>query len=269
MPHLDRIDSGQSMSIHRIGYYTRSFKIIPTANKKSFFLIFCESGTGLYRHNGKFRTINRGQYIIIKESDSFFMDHKTEQIKIFVFNFSYYVTYTITTHGPEITLTDINSTNHRGKNIFMVIYEILSSADSERNIPYATALLMGFIETERFLGKNFIITNPRDCELLDKAIQYMHDNMQKKITIDNLQAHLECSRNKLFSLFKDHKATTPLKLLNEIRIKRACFLLKTPILHINEICKMVGICNQTYFSRLFTKTIGMSPTEYRKNIWHF
>ncbi|MBQ2167887.1 MAG: helix-turn-helix transcriptional regulator, partial [Prevotella sp.] len=72
-----------------------------------------------------------------------------------------------------------------------------------------------------------------------------------------------CSRSKLFRHFRDYKTARPLEFLNEIRIKRACKLLTDTSLHINEICREVGINNQVYFTKLFTKTIGMSPTKYR------
>ncbi|MDD6977115.1 MAG: AraC family transcriptional regulator, partial [Prevotellaceae bacterium] len=46
-------------------------------------------------------------------------------------------------------------------------------------------------------------------------------------------------------------------------IQLACKLLETTDLKINQICAKVGIDDSYYFSRLFTKTIGISPKKYR------
>jgi YesN/AraC family two-component response regulator len=146
----------------------------------------------------------------------------------------------------------------------MRAYNILSEENVTENLPYASALLMSFIEAERYVRNEEVIVNSNKSELAEEAIQYMYDNMQKNITIADLLNLLECSRSTLFRHFREYKSTRPLEFLNEIRVKRVCKLLKDTSLHINEICREVGINNHVYFSRLFTKTIGMSPTEYRK-----
>ncbi|MDY4890912.1 MAG: AraC family transcriptional regulator, partial [Prevotella sp.] len=50
---------------------------------------------------------------------------------------------------------------------------------------------------------------------------------------------------------------------NILKIQLACKLLETTDLKINQICAKVGIDDSYYFSRLFTKTIGISPKKYR------
>ena len=141
---------------------------------------------------------------------------------------------------------------------------ILSNENAVDNLPYASALLLNFIEAERCVKNEGVDAGSTKSELVEKAIQYMYDNIRKDISIADLLEHLGCSRSKLFRHFRDYKTARPLEFLNEIRIKRACKLLTDTSLHINEICREVGINNHFYFSRLFTKTIGMSPTEYRK-----
>ena len=140
---------------------------------------------------------------------------------------------------------------------------ILSNENAVDNLPYASALLLSFIEAERYVKNEGVDAGSAKSELVEKAIQYMYDNIQKDVSIADLLEHLGCSRSKLFRHFRDYKTARPLEFLNEIRIKRACKLLTDTSLHINEICREVGINNQVYFTKLFTKTIGMSPTKYR------
>lgn len=254
------------LSINGFGCYESSFDNKPAAKEDSYLLVFCQFGKGFYLHNGKNGVIEEGQFMIVKVSDGFSccVYLPAEEMTIYVFSFSYHVPYTIVTKNPEPILTDIHSRVYGGWNIFIRAYNILSKENVTENLPYASALLMSFIEAERYVRNEEIIVSSSKSELVEKAIQYMYDNMQKDITIADLLELLECSRSTLFRHFREYKTTKPLEFLNEIRIKRACKLLTDTSLHINEICREVGINNHVYFSRLFTKTIGMSPTEYRK-----
>ena len=196
--------------------------------------------------------------MIVKESDGFACSIylPAESMMIHVLSFYYRVPYTITTKYPEIILTDIKSRVYGGWNIFMRACNILSNENAVDNLPYASALLLSFIEAERYVKNERVEAGSTKSELVEKAIQYMYDNIRKDISIADLLEHL-------FRHFRDYKTARPLEFLNEIRIKRACKLLTDTSLHINEICREVGINNQVYFTKLFTKTIGMSPTKYR------
>ena len=50
------------------------------------------------------------------------------------------------------------------------------------------------------------------------------------------------------------------------RISNAETLLQDPSYNITEISQIVGYDNPLYFSRIFKKVKGLSPSEYRKNI---
>jgi AraC-like DNA-binding protein len=255
-----------SLTINGFGCFKEAFEYKAMTNEDSYLLILCDFGEGFYLHNGKNGVIRQGQYMIVKESDGFACSIylPAESMMIHVLSFYYRVPYTITTKHPEIILTDIKSRVYGGWNIFMRACNILSNENAVDNLPYASALLLSFIEAERYVKNEGVDAGSAKSELVEKAIQYMYDNIQKDVSIADLLKHLGCSRSKLFRHFRDYKTARPLEFLNEIRIKRACKLLTDTSLHINEICKEVGINNHVYFSRLFTKTIGMSPTEYRK-----
>jgi YesN/AraC family two-component response regulator len=65
-------------------------------------------------------------------------------------------------------------------------------------------------------------------------------------------------------VFKKKTGLSPLAYFNQLKVQHACELLKKTDLKMNQICYKVGIEDSLYFSRLFSKIIGMSPTEYRK-----
>lgn len=64
--------------------------------------------------------------------------------------------------------------------------------------------------------------------------------------------------------FKKFTGTTPMQFITSIRITNSQMLLETTNYAVNEIARIVGYDNPLYFSRLFHKQKGCSPSEYRK-----
>ena len=66
-------------------------------------------------------------------------------------------------------------------------------------------------------------------------------------------------------MFHAYIGLSPVNYINKFRISNACELLKKDDLKIETVAGMVGVSDEKYFSRMFTKWKGMSPREYRKN----
>ena len=64
--------------------------------------------------------------------------------------------------------------------------------------------------------------------------------------------------------FKRYMGMTPLQYVTSIRITKAKDLLKNTAFTIQEVGRLVGYENPLYFSRIFKKQTGHSPSEYRK-----
>ena len=91
----------------------------------------------------------------------------------------------------------------------------------------------------------------------------MNENIEKKLRLDDLCRFIGYSPSQLSLLFRNQTGHSPHNYFNILKIQLACKLLETTDLKINQICAKVGIDDSYYFSRLFTKTIGISPKKYR------
>ena len=67
----------------------------------------------------------------------------------------------------------------------------------------------------------------------------------------------------LSTLFKQHAGKNLNNYVTEKRLERACLLLASPLYSIGEVAHKCGYDDAGYFSSLFRKKIGMTPTEYR------
>ena len=64
-------------------------------------------------------------------------------------------------------------------------------------------------------------------------------------------------------LFKKETGEGVIDYINKVRIERAKVLLRNTDLKSSEICSMVGVLDSKYFSKLFKKMEGLTPSEYR------
>lgn len=96
------------------------------------------------------------------------------------------------------------------------------------------------------------------------VIDYIQENYQQLLTIQDLAGLLHLSEPYFMRFFKKHTGMTCVDYMNDYRMERAVELLQTTNLSIMEISMQVGMHNISYFNRLFKKKYQMTPKEYRK-----
>ena len=98
---------------------------------------------------------------------------------------------------------------------------------------------------------------------VQKAADYIKLNYSEKISIKEIADQLYLSPNYLSELFKKHTGKTISEYLTEYRLEKACQLLDHAEYCVGDVSGMVGIHDGRYFSNMFKKKYGMTPTEYR------
>ena len=98
---------------------------------------------------------------------------------------------------------------------------------------------------------------------VQKAADYIKLNYSEKISIKEIADQLYLSPNYLSELFKKHTGKTISEYLTEYRLEKACQLLDHAEYRVGDVSGMVGIHDGRYFSNMFKKKYGMTPTEYR------
>ena len=97
-----------------------------------------------------------------------------------------------------------------------------------------------------------------------KTLEYMEENYMYRLTLASISANVNLSSSYLCRIFKSEVGTSITNYLNNLRVRKAATLIKENTLSMKEISSMVGIDDQLYFSRLFKKYMGISPSEYGK-----
>ena len=71
------------------------------------------------------------------------------------------------------------------------------------------------------------------------------------------------SKNHIVNIFREKYGATPIEYVNELRLKRASYLLETTVLPIDKIAELVGFKHYSHFYRLFLRRFGISPAKWR------
>ncbi|MBQ4145049.1 MAG: helix-turn-helix transcriptional regulator [Clostridia bacterium] len=106
----------------------------------------------------------------------------------------------------------------------------------------------------------------RHFEKLDKinsTMKYIDDNYAGDITTEMLAGRLHISEGHFCHIFKEIVGKSAKEYLIEIRLQKATDLIRTTDLTITEIALSCGFSDSNYFSRLFKKYIGHTPSTYR------
>lgn len=102
-------------------------------------------------------------------------------------------------------------------------------------------------------------------KLIEQAIEYFHKEYRNNLSIQEYANKCNISCCWFIRSFKKYTGTTPGQYLTNIRINKAKELLKNGTFNISETAEFVGYDNPLYFSRIFKKNVGMSPSEYLKS----
>lgn len=112
---------------------------------------------------------------------------------------------------------------------------------------------------------------PTSKELLDASriklmLQYIHENYSEELSAKQIAQSVEISESECLRCFRKTIDTTPIQYLQQFRIQRASHLLEHTDLKIIDIGIQCGFQEMSYFSKVFRKLKGCTPSEYRKQI---
>ncbi|MEM9254008.1 MAG: AraC family transcriptional regulator [Pseudomonadota bacterium] len=113
--------------------------------------------------------------------------------------------------------------------------------------------------------REFDASNQRSFDL--EAVQrFMRENIDQSIDLNTLASAAKLSKYHFTSKYKALTGYSPIRHFLNMKMEHACQLLDTSQLSIKAIANGLGYDDPLYFSRLFKKTVGMSPRLYRRSV---
>lgn len=102
-----------------------------------------------------------------------------------------------------------------------------------------------------------------DQDEFSMITEFLNEHIEEQITLDMITKKFAINRNKLNALFTKHSLMTCMNYLQKLRIDLAKILLSKTEIPISEVSSRVGFPDPNYFTKLFKKTTGVTPSKYR------
>lgn len=126
--------------------------------------------------------------------------------------------------------------------------------------------VMTAIVKERGENEDEEIQAPVNDRMIDSVVADIRDHYMEDISLTSLAAKYNVSMGSLSRMIKDHLQLNFSDYIASLRIQRAKELLSDETLSIQEIAEIVGYNDYFYFTKVFKKIEGISPSKYRKEI---
>ncbi len=267
----------KNLYITDIGYYPHAThhyreRVQPIGQ---WVLIYCVKGSGKYKLDGREFEVRANQYFILPaRKPHAYASSDDDPWTIYWIHFSGLLApcYTEGSPEPRDVTAGISSRIADRNDIFEDIFAVLSEGSALDNLRYASSLLHFYLASFRYLplyrrchAQSGRETDTESDLLVNAALKYMEENVETQITLQQISDYAGYSPSHFSAIFRSATGHSPLSYFNLIKIRHACELLDTTEMKINQICCKVGIDDSYYFSRLFKKTVGISPSQYRES----
>ena len=256
--------------IHSLGYFPKAkyHHIDRPAGCAENILIYCSKGKGWIRYKEEIFELTENQFIIISaQTPHSYGANEEDPWTIYWIHFKGYKSPLFEKlYNKTLSIVPQNNSRIEDRiNLFEEMYKALNDSFEIEALHYANLCLGYFLGTILYINtyRNSKESRKYGTSLINLATHYMNENIDKKMKLDDIARHFGYSTSYFYRLFYKSVGYSPMDYFNQLKIYRSCYYLLSSPRRINEISLSVGIDDPYYFSRLFKKIMGVSPSKYR------
>jgi transcriptional regulator GlxA family with amidase domain len=150
------------------------------------------------------------------------------------------------------------------------MFSVLARGFSLSNLVYIS-LTLGHLLGTFFYGRvdslspdqHSVGVSGRHSQIVNQVILYMQDHITDNITFGELAQRADLSKSQLSLVFMEQTNYSPINFFINLKMQRACRYLELSNMTIQQVAVNMGYKDPYYFSRLFARTMGLSPSAYR------
>lgn len=234
-----------------------------------FQLLYIASGKAQFYFNGEERTVHAGHMVLYRpKEEQKYRYYGEDQPEV------YWVHFTgnnVTNILRQYSIPDAAHVLYTGtfleyKRIFSQMIEELQLCRENYEELLVLLLRQLFILVQRQLSRRPKAGNGYIENEIEAAVQYFQKHYNAAVSIEDYAASRGISTSWFIRSFRELTGFTPMQYILSIRMSNAQSLLETTEYNIAEISDIIGYENPLYFSRVFRKQIGVSPSAFRKQL---
>lgn len=156
-----------------------------------------------------------------------------------------------------------NNATNRMMSLFELLFRVLEGNYTLGNFIYISQVL-SLILSETYHREKHDTTLEQNVHVTN-VVRYMYKHLQDNLTLEQMIGEFKFSKSYLNAIFQKYTRHAPMDFYINLKMKEACKYLRSTDLYIYEVAERLGYKDQYYFSRIFRKTVGISPKEYRNS----
>lgn len=246
------------LAVNSVGveYFYRKFKYGQT--RKDYSLVYVNEGILDMWFTEKHIQVKKGCFVITKPGNQSEHGTSCENLNYFWLNFTgSRVEELVKKMNLEYNTTYNIGVFEEVRNCFTKIASEFTINDSFFEETSAAIL----IETFALLSRKVNVAD----KSFSRSMEYIESHYNENISIYSLASIEGLSVSHYRALFKKRFSTTPNEYITMKRINSACFYLRSSSRSVERIAQLVGYTDSFYFSRVFKKKTGVSPSKYRRD----
>lgn len=230
---------------------------------KSFYVIhYILKGKGFFKINNKNYTLKKGDmFLICPEDNVFYTPDKYDPWEYLWVSFDGSLVKHFLSHMPFSKDKPFENYKEDMSGFFKDIIKV------EGDTPKDKTCMLGYL----YLLFSKLMNNEKKITVhksyFQSAYEYILNNFQdKELSVSTVAEKSDITRGHLYKIFKEKLNLSPIQFITRCRIEESLLLLRSTELSINDISSAVGFKDPYYFSNVFKKTVGVSPSDYRQTI---
>jgi AraC-like DNA-binding protein len=234
-------------------------------------LIYCIDGKGELEINEKKYTIQRDSFFVIPMNTGHsYRADEHDPWTIYWIHFkgsrsTAIVDLLVKQKGSNLSLLPFHDER---LHVFNEMYSNLEKGYSLNNLLYVNMCLWHYLTSFVFSEKFYGSKKAGNISIVDIAIDLMQNKINETLSLEEIAQRVNLSASHFSNLFKKQTGFSPIEYFIHLKIQKASQYLLFTELRVKEIASNLGIEDAYYFSRIFTKVMGLSPNEYRKKKIH-
>ena len=117
----------------------------------------------------------------------------------------------------------------------------------------------------KFFDLVFDLNDAKHPNTIQQLSAYIQEHLAEKLTLEQAARQVHLSKSYLCRILKEELGCTFTEYTNRLRIERSKMYLHRSDMSLSEIACAVGFDDQSYFTRIFKRQVGIPPGKYRAN----
>lgn len=243
-------------------------RVVQSANwHEALEVLYCAEGSGFVVCNNNHHEVTAGDIIIVNSNYVHYTASNAEMILYcLIINKNFCL-------ANNVDLNALRYTERIHDNQTIALFETIIQESKNTDVYHkfsttaAVQMLLFFLTRQYSSPISTLVkknnSNDTSVKRIYTVIQYIEDHLEQKITSEELASIVHLSKYHLLHEFKRVTNLTVSEIINILRCERAKEMLSNENDTASEIARKCGFDNYAYFSNVFKKNSGISPTEYR------